>query len=440
MNKPIVAIVGRPNVGKSTLFNRIIGERFSIVESESGITRDRIYSETEWLNQEFIVIDTGGLEFEENDTLQEKMIKQADMALDEADVIIFVVDIRAGITPSDRGVANYLRQKRKPVILAANKAENHQKAELDKYDFYELGLGEPLPISGQHGLRIGDLLDEVIDKFPTTKEVDSADEGIKFAVAGRPNVGKSSLVNKILGEKRVIVSEEAGTTRDAIDTYFSHEDKDYTIIDTAGMRKKGRVNQGVEKYSVIRSLRAIDRSDIVLLVIDAEEGLTEQDKRIAGYAEDAGRGIILVVNKWDLIEKNERTMDRYVEEIRARAGFLNHAPMIFVSALTGKRVLEILDIVNYVAEQYSKRVKTNKLNSVVNDAVAMSQPPTNKHGKKLKIYYATQPKVRPPVIVLFVNNPDLMHFSYKRYLENQIRKTFGFEGTPIRIVVRERGN
>ncbi|WP_027339181.1 ribosome biogenesis GTPase Der [Halonatronum saccharophilum] len=438
MDKAVVAIVGRPNVGKSTLFNRIVGERISIVEDEPSITRDRIYSEAEWLGRPFTLIDTGGIELDDKTKLKDQMRYQAQIAIEEADVILFVVDVRAGLTNSDRDVANFLRQSNKPVILVANKAENNDKAEMDKYDFYELGFGEPNLMSAQHGSRTGDVLDEVVKHFPDVEEDPYGEETIKISVIGRPNVGKSSLVNRILGQERVIVSDIAGTTRDAIDTPFAHEENDYVIIDTAGIRRRGKVGRGVEKYSVIRSLRAVDRSDVILMVVDATEGLTDQDKKIAGYAHEEGKGVVIVVNKWDLIEKDNYTMNRYIDEIRASAGFLNYAPIIFVSALTGKRVLEVLDIVNYVAEQYNRRVTTNLLNSVIEDAVAMFEPPSDKHGKRLKIFYATQPRVKPPLFILFVNDADLMHFSYKRYLENQIRKAFGFEGTPIKLIARER--
>lgn len=438
MIKPVVAIVGRPNVGKSTLFNRLVGERVSIVEDRPSITRDRIYGDSEWLGNPFIVIDTGGIELEDQNTIKAQMRYQAQVAIEEADVILFVVDVRAGLTNMDRDVAELLRQSNKPVILVANKAENNQEAEMNKYDFYELGFDDPQLISAEHGRRTGDLLDKLIEYFPETEEELYDDDTIKISVIGRPNVGKSSLVNRILGEQRVIVSDIAGTTRDAIDTPFSHDDNDYVIIDTAGMRRRGKVDRGVEKYSVIRSLRAVDRSDVVLVVLDASEGLTDQDKKIAGYAHEEGKGVVIVVNKWDLVEKDTHTMNAYIEEIRYQAGFLNYAPIIFTSALTGKRVMEILSIVNYVVEQYNRRISTNLLNKVIEDAVAMNQPPSDKHGKRMKIFYATQPRVKPPLFVLFVNDPELMHFSYKRYLENQIRNAFGFEGTPIKILARGR--
>ncbi|KXS42309.1 MULTISPECIES: ribosome biogenesis GTPase Der [unclassified Candidatus Frackibacter] len=437
MSKPVVAIVGRPNVGKSTLFNRIVGNRISIVEDKPSITRDRIYAEAEWLNNHFLLVDTGGIDLGSEEEFKEKIRQQAEIAIEEAEVIMLVVDGRYGVHPMDREVANLLRKSGKPIILTVNKVESKELAEEVKYDFYELGLDEPILISAEHGRRIGDLLDEVIAHFPQEEDLAYEEDTIRISVIGRPNVGKSSLVNKILGEERVIVSDVPGTTRDAIDTYFSVGEQQFVIIDTAGMRKKGKVKPGVEKYSVIRSLKAVDRSDVVLMVLDATEGITEQDKRIAGYAHEEGKAMVLVVNKWDLIEKETNIDQRYAEEIRYEAGFLKYAPISFVSALTGQRVLEILEIVEYVSEQHSRRVKTNTLNNVIKEATTMFEPPSDK-GRRLKIYYATQPRVKPPLFVFFVNDPDLMHFSYKRYLENSIRKAFGFAGTPIKILTRER--
>ena len=438
MEKPVVAIVGRPNVGKSTLFNRIIGERRSIVEDTPNVTRDRLYEEAQWLGRPFLVVDTGGIKFDEETKLKDKMHYQTQIAIEEADVILFVVDVREGVTNDDREIANYLRESKKPVILTANKAENNEQAEMDKYEFYELGYEAVQLVSGQHGLGTGDLLDEVISNFEDL-EADPYDESkTKFSVIGRPNVGKSSLVNKILGEDRVVVSDISGTTRDAIDTPFQHDDNEYVIIDTAGIRKRGKVIPGVEKYSVIRALKAVDRSDVTLVVIDADEGLTHQDKKVAGYAHEEGKGVVLVFNKWDLVEKDDRTMDRYLEGLRYELGFLSYAPVTFVSALTGQRVLEVLDIIDYVADQCAKRVETKVLNNVVEEAVAMNQPPSNKQGKRLKIYYATQPSVKPPLFIFFVNDKDLLHFSYKRYLENAIRDAFGFEGTPIKLKFKNR--
>ncbi|MGM0502533.1 MAG: ribosome biogenesis GTPase Der [Bacillota bacterium] len=438
MEKPVVAIVGRPNVGKSTLFNRIIGERRSIVEDTPNLTRDRLYEETQWLGRPFLVVDTGGIKFDEDTKLKDEMHYQTKIAIDEADVILFVVDVRDGLTNDDREIANYLRQSDKPIILTANKAENTEQAEMDKYEFYELGYDDVQLVSAQHGLRTGDLLDKVISYFPNLEADPYEENRTKFSVIGRPNVGKSSLVNRILGEDRVVVSDISGTTRDAIDTPFKHDDKKYVIIDTAGIRKKGKVIPGVEKYSVIRALKAVDRSDVSLVVIDADEGLTHQDKKVAGYAHEEGKGVVVVFNKWDLVEKDNKTMDRYLEGLRQELGFLSYAPVTFVSALTGKRVLEILNIVDYVADQCAKRVETKVLNNVIEEAVAMNQPPANKQGKRLKIYYATQPSVKPPLFIFFVNDRDLIHFSYKRYLENEIRDAFGFEGTPIRLKFKNR--
>ncbi|SJZ54218.1 ribosome biogenesis GTPase Der [Selenihalanaerobacter shriftii] len=437
MSKPIVAIVGRPNVGKSTLFNRIVGDRISIVEDEPSITRDRIYAEGEWLNNHFLLVDTGGIDLNSEKELKEDIRRQAEIAIDEADVILFMLDGRTGLQPMDREVANMLRKSGKPIILTVNKVDYKKLEEEIKYDFYELGLDDPVLISAEHGLNIGDLLDEVIIHFPQEEEIEYEDDIIRISVIGRPNVGKSSLVNQVLGKNRVIVSDIPGTTRDAIDTYFKLGDREFAIIDTAGMRRRGKVKPGIEKYSVIRSLGAIDRSDVVLMVLDATEGMTEQDKRVAGYAHEDGKAMVIVVNKWDLIEKGNDTNKRYAEDIRYDVGFLNYAPITFVSALTGQRVLEILEIVEYVAEQHSRRVKTNTLNNVLKEATSMFEPPSDK-GKRLKIYYATQPRVKPPLFVLFVNDPDLMHFSYKRYLKNKIRDAFGFSGTPIKIIVRER--
>lgn len=437
MSRPVVAIVGRPNVGKSTLFNRIAGKRISIVENEPSITRDRIYADAEWLNNHFLLVDTGGIDLDDDTELKEEVKNQTETAIEEAEVILFVVDGRAGIQPMDLEVANLLRKSGKSIILAVNKVDTKELEEEVKYDFYELGLGEPFSISAEHALNIGDLLDEVISYFPTEDEPEYEEDTIRFSVIGRPNVGKSSLVNQILGVERVIVGETAGTTRDAVDTYFKVGDRNFVIIDTAGMRKKGKVEPGVEKYSVIRSLKAVDRSDVVLMVLDATEGITAQDKRVAGYAHEEGKAMVLVINKWDLIEKENNTDQRYAREIRYEAGFLNYAPITFVSALTGKRVSEILEIVEYVAEQHARRVKTNTLNNVIKEAISMSEPPSDK-GRRLKVYYATQPRVKPPLFVLFVNDPDLMHFSYKRYLKNSIRDAFGFSGTPITIIARER--
>ncbi len=440
MAKPIVAIVGRPNVGKSTLFNRIAssGGMVAIVEDKPGVTRDRLYRDAEWLNTEFTLVDTGGVEFRDvTDTISQGVHLQAKLAIDEADVILFVVDAREGLVPVDEEVARVLRKANKPVILVSNKVEDFS-AGYDVYDFYKLGLGEPVMISAAHGKNIGDLLDRVIDLLPDSSGDEDVDEDtVKIAVIGRPNVGKSSIVNSILGVERVIVSDVAGTTRDAIDTYFEQGNQKYLLIDTAGMRKKGKINVPTERYSVIRSLRAVDRSDVVLMVIDAVDGVIEQDKKIAGYAHDGGRAIVIIVNKWDLVEKDDKTVLRYTEDIREQLGFMQYAPVVFVSALTRKRVPRILELVNYVAEQHAMRISTSNLNELIQEAILLNPPPSDK-GKRLKILYGTQTSVKPPTFIIFVNDTELMHFSYLRYLENQLRSSFGFEGTPIRMVVRQR--
>ncbi|ADL12571.1 ribosome biogenesis GTPase Der [Acetohalobium arabaticum] len=437
MSKPVVAIVGRPNVGKSTLFNRIVGNRISIVEDEPSITRDRLYGEGEWLDNHFLVVDTGGLDLDSEAELKDEVRQQAELAIEEAEVVLFVVDGRTGIKPMDREVANLLRRSNKPIILTVNKVDSKELEEKVKYDFYELGLGEPVAISAKHALNTGDLLDEVISHFSTEETGEYDEDTIRISVIGRPNVGKSSLVNSILGKERVIVNDVPGTTRDAIDTYFEVGDNQFVIIDTAGMRKRSKVEAGIEKYSVIRSLKAVDRSDVALMVLDATQGITQQDKKIAGYAHDQGKAMVIAVNKWDLIKKETNIDQRYADEIRYEASFINYAPITFVSALTGQRVLEILDIVEYAAEQYSRRIKTNVLNNVIKEAISKHQPPSQK-GRRLKVYYATQPRVKPPLIILFVNDPTLLRQSYKRYLKNSIRKSFGFDGTPLKIIARNR--
>ncbi|MEL7564332.1 MAG: ribosome biogenesis GTPase Der [Dehalobacterium sp.] len=435
--KPIVAIVGRPNVGKSTLFNRFTGSRIAIVEDIPGVTRDRLYRDAEWLNREFTVVDTGGIEFYgKGGIIETKVKKQAQLAIEEADVILFVVDGKSGITPDDEAVAQLLRRSSKPVILVVNKIENYDRPD-SVYEFFNLGLGDPIPISAAHGMNTGDLLDAMISKFPLEEEEDLPPETIKIAVIGRPNVGKSSLANKILGEERLIVSDIAGTTRDAIDSLLEQDGKHYVIIDTAGMRRKAKVNEPTERYSVLRSLRAIDRSDIVLMLIDGVDGVTEQDKKIAGYAHEAGKGMILIVNKWDLVVKDDKTMNQYDKKVREEMGFLHYAPILYISALSGQRVNKVLEIVDFVAEQQNLRIPTARLNEVVDEALAVTPPPTDK-GKRLKIFYVTQIGVKPPKFVLFVNEPELMHFSYQRYLENQFRKNFGFEGTAIWLMIRKR--
>ncbi|PWA12385.1 ribosome biogenesis GTPase Der [Pueribacillus theae] len=437
MPKPVVAIVGRPNVGKSTIFNRIIGERISIVEDMPGVTRDRIYGTGDWLNHTFHLIDTGGIDIGDEPLLVQ-IRQQAEIAIDEADVIIFVVNGRDGITSADEEIAKLLFRSKKPVVLVVNKIDNFEKRN-EAYEFYSLGMGEPIPVSGSHGLGVGDMLDEVVSHFPTIDLEEYDENVICFSLIGRPNVGKSSLVNSILGRERVIVSNIAGTTRDAIDSSFEKEGQEYVIIDTAGMRKRGKVYETTEKYSVLRALRAIERSDVVLVILNAEEGIIEQDKKIAGYAHEAGRALIIVVNKWDAIEKDERTMQQFEAKIRDEFQFISYAPILFVSAHTKQRLNAILPMIQTVAENHALRVKTNVLNDVIMDAIAMNPTPTIK-GKRLKINYATQVSVKPPTFVVFVNDPELLHFSYKRFLENRIRDTFGFKGTPIRIIARKKND
>lgn len=435
MSNPTIAIVGRPNVGKSTIFNRIAGERISIVEDTPGVTRDRIYATGEWLGREFSIIDTGGIDLGD-EPFMDQIKHQAEIAIDEADVIVFITSAREGVTDADELVARLLYKSNKPVILAVNKVDNPEMR-ADIYEFYTLGLGDPYPISGSHGLGIGDVLDEAVKHF--TEEAEEEDESIiKFSLIGRPNVGKSSLINAILGEERVIVSDIEGTTRDAIDTHFTSENgQEFTMIDTAGMRKKGKVYESTEKYSVMRAMLAIERSDVVLMVLNAEEGIREQDKRIAGYAHEAGRGIILVVNKWDLLKKETNTMRDFEAEIRDEFQYLDYAPIIFVSAATKQRLNQLPALIEEVSMNQNMRIPSALLNDVIMDAVAINPTPTDK-GKRLKIFYATQVAVKPPTFVIFVNEEELMHFSYARFLENQIRKAFTFEGTPIRIIPRRR--
>ena len=435
--KPIVAIVGRPNVGKSTLFNRLTRTHLAIVEDYPGVTRDRLYQDAEWNNQKFTLIDTGGIEVSSEDTILARVRKQAQVAMEEADVIIFMCDIKAGVTSEDMEIAQMLRRTKKEVLLAVNKVENFDRLD-DIYEFYQLGLGEIYPISASHGMNTGDLLDKLVEVVGKFDDEEYEPDVIKIAVVGRPNVGKSSLTNAILGQERSIVSNIPGTTRDAIDTPFERNGQQYVIIDTAGMRRKSKVAETTtERYSVIRSLRAVDRSDAVLMVINAEEGLIEQDKKIVGYAHEQGKAIILVVNKWDLIEKDDKTSSRMEKEIRSELLFLQYAPMVFVSAQTKQRVNKILDMINFAVEQNSTRISTSVLNEIVRDAVQLNPPPSDK-GKRLKIFYATQSDVKPPTFVFFVNDPEIMHFSYERFLENKIRENFGFEGTPIRFVVKKR--
>ncbi|MTD38945.1 ribosome biogenesis GTPase Der [Erwinia sp. CPCC 100877] len=435
MANPTIAIVGRPNVGKSTIFNRIAGERISIVEDTPGVTRDRIYATGEWLGREFSIIDTGGIDLSD-EPFMDQIKHQAEIAIEEADVIIFIASAREGVTDADELVAKILYRSKKPVILAVNKVDNPEMRN-DIYEFYSLGLGDPFPISGSHGLGIGDVLDEAVKHF-STEAADEDEDTIKFSLIGRPNVGKSSLINAILGEERVIVSDIEGTTRDAIDTYFESENgQKFLMIDTAGMRKRGKVYENTEKYSVMRAMRAIERSDIVLMVLNAEEGIREQDKKVAGYAHEAGRGIIIVVNKWDTVKKETNTMRDFEEEIRDEFQYLDYAPIIFVSAVTKQRLNKLPELIETVSMNQNLRIPSALLNDVVMDAIAINPTPTDK-GKRLKVFYATQVAVKPPTFVIFVNEEELMHFSYARFLENQIRKAFTFEGTPIKIIPRRR--
>jgi len=436
LDKPIVAVVGRPNVGKSTFFNQIVGKRISIVDDQPGVTRDRIYADAEWLNRKFTLVDTGGLDPESDDELLVKMRRQVEIAIDTADVIIFLVDGQVGVTPADHQIANLLRKTRKPVVVAVNKIDNFED-EAMVADFFSLGLGEPMGISAVHKRGIGDLLDKVVKYLPDKGIDEEEDQMIKIAVVGRPNVGKSSLVNRLLGEERVIVSDIPGTTRDAIDTPFEVDGKKYLIIDTAGIRRKSRINEALERYSVLRALAAIRRCDVVLMMLDATQPVAEQDAKIAGLAIEEGKATVIVVNKWDLIEKDTYTMEEYKNRILQKLGFIAYAPMVFISAKTGQRTNRILELVDEVYSRYTMRVSTGVLNDCISDATAVAAPPSEK-GRMLKIYYATQVSVKPPTFVLFVNDPELMHESYQRYLENYLRKTFDLMGTPIRLLVRQR--
>ncbi|WP_297964299.1 ribosome biogenesis GTPase Der [uncultured Anaerovibrio sp.] len=437
MSKPIVAIVGRPNVGKSTLFNQIGKRRVSIVDDMPGVTRDRIYMDAEWLNHTFTMIDTGGIEFDESDQILRSMRQQAKIAMEEADVIVFVVDGRVGLTSADEEVGHMLRSAKKPVVLAINKIDSPQ-LEANIYEFYNLGLGDPIGISASNALGLGDLLDAVVEAFPASDYEEKEEDEISIAVIGRPNVGKSSIVNALIGEERVIVSDVAGTTRDAIDTHFVSDGNKFLMIDTAGMRRKGKIDEAVERYSVMRSLRAVDRADVVLMVINAFEGITEQDKKIAGYAHESGKGVVIVVNKWDIFpDKDDKSTLRFTEDLRDELGFLQYAPVLYTSALTHQRIPRITELVKYVADQQSMRIQTSVLNELIRDAVSVNPPPSHR-GKQLKIYFMTQADIRPPKFIVFVNDPELMHFSYLRFLENRLRESFGFEGTPLKLIVRGR--
>ena len=437
MSKPVVAIVGRPNVGKSTLFNVIAGDTISIVKDTPGVTRDRIYADCSWLDMNFTLIDTGGIEPDTSDIILSQMREQAEIAISTADVIVFIVDVRQGLVDADSKVADMLRKSRKPVVLAVNKVDSMAKFGNDVYEFYNLGIGDPVPVSAASRLGIGDLLDEVVKHFDGTASEEEEDDHPRIAVVGKPNVGKSSIINKLLGENRVIVSDIAGTTRDAVDTEIVHNGTPYVFIDTAGLRRKNKIKEELERYSIIRTVTAVERADIVVVVIDAKEGVTEQDAKIAGIAHDRGKGIIVAVNKWDAIEKNDKTIYQYTNKIRETLAFMPYAEFIFISAATGQRLPKLFDMIDMVRQNQNLRVATGVLNEIMTEAVAMQQPPSDK-GKRLKIYYMTQVSVKPPTFVVFVNDKELMHFSYTRYLENQIRNAFGFKGTSLKFIIRER--
>ena len=439
MGKPIVAIIGKPNVGKSTFFNYIVGSRISIVEDTPGVTRDRVYAETNWRGRNFTVVDTAGIEPEKDDSIISQMREQAKIAVEIADVIIFLTDIKQGVTAADQEIALMLKKSKKPVVLVCNKADNMSRDKNEIYEFYNLGIGEPYPISAANALGIGDVLDAIYENFPQKQDDEDEDNRIRVAVIGKPNVGKSSLINKILGENRTIVSSIAGTTRDAIDTEYENKYGKYTLIDTAGIRKKSKVTESIEKFSIMRTLLAIERADVCLMMIDALDGVSEQDAKIAGEAHEAGKGIIIVINKWDEYEKETGTLEKYKKEVYNKLSYLSYAPIIFISAKTGQRVDKLFTMINNVAEQNSMRISTSVLNQVINEAIALVQPPTDK-GRRLKILYATQVSTKPPTFVIFVNSKELFHFSYERYLVNQIRKEFGLEGTPIRMIAREKSD
>ncbi len=438
MSKPIVAVVGRPNVGKSTLFNRLAGERISIVQDTPGVTRDRIYADVEWTGRKFTLIDTGGMEIGAEDIILKQILQQAEIAIETADVVLFVTDGKTGMTDDDKQVANMLRKTKKPVVLAVNKVDSVERDSMNIYEFYELGIGDPIAISAGQALGLGDMLDEVIAYFPEQQEYDEEDEVIKVAIIGKPNVGKSSLINKILGEDRLIVSDIAGTTRDAIDTPIEIDGQKYIFIDTAGMRRKSKIKEEIERFSIIRAVAAVERCDVAILLIDANEGITDQDTKIAGIAHERGRAAIIAVNKWDVIEKNDKTMNQYLKDIGNELAYMPYTPKVFISALTGQRIKRMLELIQTVYQNHALRISTGLLNDVLIEATAMQQPPADK-GRQLKLYYMTQVSIKPPTFVIFVNDRELFHFSYRRYIENQLREAFGFVGTPIHFIVREKG-
>ena len=437
MSRPVVAIVGRPNVGKSTLFNTLAGDKISIVQDTPGVTRDRIYADVTWLNYNFTIVDTGGIEPESNDVILRQMREQVEIAIATADVIMFITDVRQGLVDSDSKVADMLRRSGKPIVLVVNKVDSFEKFMPDVYEFYNLGLGDPMPISAASQLGLGDMLDEVVKYFPDSALDEEIDERPRVAIIGKPNVGKSSIINKLLGEDRVIVSDIAGTTRDAIDTTIKRNGTEYVFIDTAGLRRKNKIKEEIERYSIIRTVSAVERCNVAVLVIDATEGITEQDTKIAGIAHERGKGMIIVVNKWDAVEKNDKTMNKFTQDIRQKLSYMPYAELLFVSASTGQRLPKLFETIDAVIENHSLRVATGVLNEIMAEAVALNQPPSDK-GKRLRLYYITQVAVKPPTFVIFVNDKELMHFSYTRYIENKIREAFGFRGTPLKFIIRER--
>lgn len=437
MSRPVVAIVGRPNVGKSTLFNTLAGDKISIVQDTPGVTRDRIYADVTWLNYNFTIVDTGGIEPESNDVILRQMREQAEIAIATADVIMFITDVRQGLVDSDGKVADMLRRSGKPIVLVVNKVDSFEKFMPDVYEFYNLGLGDPMPISAASQLGLGDMLDEVVKYFPASALEEEIDERPRIAIIGKPNVGKSSIINKLIGEDRVIVSDIAGTTRDAIDTTIKRNGTEYVFIDTAGLRRKNKIKEEIERYSIIRTVSAVERCNVAVLVIDATEGITEQDTKIAGIAHERGKGMIIVVNKWDAVEKNDKTMNKFIQDIRKKLSYMPYAEILFVSAATGQRLPKLFETIDAVIENHSLRVATGVLNEIMAEAVALNQPPSDK-GKRLRLYYITQVSVKPPTFVIFVNDKELMHFSYTRYIENKIREAFGFRGTPLKFIIRER--